>query len=114
MREIIGFHAGDSILAPGGSISNMYALIIARHRLFPQHKHEGMRAIHEHLVVYTSEEVNVVLFIGLICKQFFLKRSLIIHQSFSLLSIFPLVSLFHTRRMCYDWSRVRQLLQSCL
>jgi len=58
MREIIGFHAGDSILAPGGSISNMYALIIARHRLFPQHKHEGMRAIHEHLVVYTSEECH--------------------------------------------------------
>ena len=66
MREIIGFHAGDSILAPGGSICNMYALIIARHRLFPQHKHEGMRAIHEHLVVYTSNEVNAVLFIGLI------------------------------------------------
>ena len=57
MREIIGFHAGDSILAPGGSISNMYALIIARHRFFPQHKHQGMRAIKEHLIVYTSEEV---------------------------------------------------------
>ena len=71
MREIIGFHAGDSILAPGGSISNMYALIIARHRLFPQHKHEGMRAIHEHLVVYTSEEVNAVLFIGLMSIWFF-------------------------------------------
>ena len=80
MREIIGFHAGDSILAPGGSISNMYALIIARHRLFPQHKHEGMRAIHEHLVVYTSEEVNADLFIGLIrIRFFFLKRSLMIH-----------------------------------
>ena len=58
MREIIGFHAGDSILAPGGSISNMYALIIARHRFFPQHKHQGMRAIKEHLVVYTSTEVT--------------------------------------------------------
>ena len=58
MREIIGFHTGDSILAPGGSISNMYALIIARHRFYPQHKHHGMRAIKEHLVVYTSEDVR--------------------------------------------------------
>jgi hypothetical protein len=32
MREIIGFNDGDSILAPGGSISNMYALLIARHK----------------------------------------------------------------------------------
>ena len=32
MCEIIGFHAGDSSLAPGGSISNVYAPIIARHR----------------------------------------------------------------------------------
>ena len=59
MREIIGFHTGDSILAPGGSISNMYALIIARHRFYPQHKHHGMRAIKEHLVVYTSEDVRI-------------------------------------------------------
>ena len=78
MREIIGFHAGDSILAPGGSISNMYALIIARHRLFPQHKHEGMRAIHEHLVVYTSEEVNAVLFIGFHTVLFKFNDTLII------------------------------------
>ena len=63
MREIIGFHQGDSILAPGGSISNMYALIIARHRYYPNHKHHGMRAIKEHLVVYTSEEVIFILFI---------------------------------------------------
>ena len=35
MREIIGFEGGDSILAPGGSVSNMYALMIARHKIFP-------------------------------------------------------------------------------
>merc|ERR1712198_549138 len=45
MREIIGYENGDSILAPGGSVSNMYALMIARHKLFPQHKKYGMRAI---------------------------------------------------------------------
>ena len=35
MREILGWNgSGDSILAPGGSISNMYALMIARNTLF--------------------------------------------------------------------------------
>ena len=55
MREIIGFKEGDSILAPGGSISNMYALMIARHKLFPQHKKYGMRAIKGQLMMYTSQ-----------------------------------------------------------
>jgi len=54
MREIIGFTEGDSILAPGGSISNMYALMIARHKLYPQHKKHGMRAIKGQLIMYTS------------------------------------------------------------
>jgi glutamate decarboxylase len=36
MREIIGFDNGDSILAPGGSISNMYGLLCARHKHFPE------------------------------------------------------------------------------
>jgi len=55
MREIIGFTGGDSILAPGGSVSNMYALMIARHKLFPQHKKYGMRAIKGQLIMYTSQ-----------------------------------------------------------
>lgn len=54
MREIIGFTDGDSILAPGGSISNMYALMIARHKLYPEHKKHGMRAIKGQLIMYTS------------------------------------------------------------
>jgi len=55
MREIIGFENGDSILAPGGSVSNMYALMIARHKAFPQHKKYGMRAIKGQLIMYTSQ-----------------------------------------------------------
>ena len=47
-----------SILAPGGSISNMYALMIARHKLFPQHKKYGMRAIKGQLMMYTSQHVS--------------------------------------------------------
>ncbi|TRY68938.1 hypothetical protein TCAL_04170 [Tigriopus californicus] len=54
MRDIIGFQKGDSILAPGGSINNMYALMIARHKLYPQHKKHGMRAIKGQLIMYTS------------------------------------------------------------
>merc|ERR1711962_744354 len=55
MREVIGWEEGDSILAPGGSISNMYAVIIARHKQFPEHKQKGMRAIPAQLICYTSK-----------------------------------------------------------
>ena len=58
MRDIIGFQTGDSTLAPGGSISNMYALMIARHKLYPQHKKNGMRAIKGQLIMYTSRHVS--------------------------------------------------------
>ena len=58
MREIIGWSQGDSILAPGGSISNMYALIIARHKHFPEHKEKGMTAIKSQLICYTSKHVS--------------------------------------------------------
>ena len=56
------FENGDSILAPGGSVSNMYALMIARHKAFPQHKKYGMRAIKGQLIMYTSQHVNSFVF----------------------------------------------------
>merc|ERR1711910_223323 len=55
MRDVIGWSEGDSILAPGGSISNMYALIIARHKIFPAHKEKGMMALTSQPVCYTSK-----------------------------------------------------------
>jgi len=55
MREIIGWSEGDSILAPGGSISNMYALIIARHTHCPEHKQRGMLCLQSPLICYTSK-----------------------------------------------------------
>ena len=58
MREIIGWAEGDSILAPGGSISNMYALIIARHKHFPGHKQTGMMGLDKRPVLYTSKHVR--------------------------------------------------------
>jgi hypothetical protein len=36
----------------------MYALMIARHHLFPQHKKHGMRAIKGQLIMYTSKHVS--------------------------------------------------------
>ena len=45
MRHIIGFTDGDSILAPGGAISNLYSLIVARHKMFPECKNKGMRGL---------------------------------------------------------------------
>merc|ERR1712156_976077 len=47
MRDIIGFDKGDSILAPGGSISNMYGLLCARHKFFPDYKTKGSHAINQ-------------------------------------------------------------------
>jgi glutamate decarboxylase len=58
MREIIGFHLGDSILAPGGSISNLYAIVVARHVHFPDYKKNGLRALPKGLVMFTSEHVR--------------------------------------------------------
>lgn len=58
MRLIIGFKDGDSILAPGGAISNLYSLIVARHKMFPQCKSTGMRGLDKQLVLFTSEHVS--------------------------------------------------------
>ena len=46
------------IWVAGGSISNMYALMIARHKIYPQHKKHGMRAIKGQLIMYTSKHVR--------------------------------------------------------
>lgn len=58
MREIIGpnWRNGDSILAPGGSISNLYAFLAARHKMFPNYKEKGIATIQGQLVMYTSDQ----------------------------------------------------------
>lgn len=55
MRSIIGFNDGDSILAPGGAISNLYSIIVARHSKFPEYKEKGLKAMPKQLVLFTSE-----------------------------------------------------------
>jgi glutamate decarboxylase len=60
MRKIIGkeFENGDSILAPGGSISNLYAFLGARHKMFPDYKELGARATKGELVMFTSDQCH--------------------------------------------------------
>nr|XP_060515716.1 glutamate decarboxylase 2 [Panthera onca] len=60
MREIIGWPggSGDGIFSPGGAISNMYAMLIARFKMFPEVKEKGMAAV-PRLIAFTSEHVRV-------------------------------------------------------
>ena len=59
MREIIGYKNGDSIMAPGGSINNLYAAMCARHKMFPQYKERGLHSIPGELVMFTSAHVSL-------------------------------------------------------
>uniref|UniRef100_G1N532 Glutamate decarboxylase 2 n=1 Tax=Meleagris gallopavo TaxID=9103 RepID=G1N532_MELGA len=63
MREMVGWPGGcgDGIFSPGGAISNMYAMLIARFKMFPEVKEKGMAAI-PRLVAFTSEHVCVSVF----------------------------------------------------
>ncbi|XP_037044107.1 glutamate decarboxylase [Bradysia coprophila] len=56
MREIIGWNCGDSILAPGGSVSNLYAFLAARHKMFPNYKEHGAKCLPGELVMFTSDQ----------------------------------------------------------
>ncbi|XP_055907978.1 acidic amino acid decarboxylase GADL1 [Eupeodes corollae] len=55
MCDICGYANGDGIFAPGGSISNMYALALARYKICPDIKAKGIFGI-KPLVLFTSEE----------------------------------------------------------
>lgn len=47
------------LLCPvGGAISNMYAMLIARFKMFPEVKEKGMAAV-PRLIAFTSEHVRV-------------------------------------------------------
>ena len=58
MISKIGWSAGDGTFAPGGTISNLYALLLARYKFDPRVKTEG---VHLHkFVVFTSEHVSLI------------------------------------------------------
>lgn len=55
--ELIGYPPmpdGDGILCPGGSISNMYGMVLARFRRFPDTKRTGLVGLPP-LACFTSE-----------------------------------------------------------
>ncbi|GAV07077.1 hypothetical protein RvY_16959 [Ramazzottius varieornatus] len=54
MRELIGWPTGDGIFAPGGSLSTLYAVHLARHRKFPTVKTKGMTSLSKRPVIFTS------------------------------------------------------------
>ncbi|XP_049530222.1 cysteine sulfinic acid decarboxylase [Anopheles darlingi] len=57
--ELFGFPAtGDGILCPGGSMSNMYAIVAARFRAVPDVKRTGVTNLPTPLVVFTSEDAH--------------------------------------------------------
>lgn len=55
MASMIGYNNADGIFTPGGSLSNMAALIMARNEAVSNIKENGMYA-HNRLIVYTSKE----------------------------------------------------------
>ncbi|CAF1259595.1 unnamed protein product [Didymodactylos carnosus] len=42
MRELCGWKNGDGVLAPGGAVSNLYAVLTARHYAYPDIKQRGV------------------------------------------------------------------------
>lgn len=54
----IGFEDGDAMFCPGGSISNMYALNIARYFKYPEVKTKGIKGIPD-ICAFTSEKVKI-------------------------------------------------------
>ncbi|KAH3703198.1 hypothetical protein DPMN_078229 [Dreissena polymorpha] len=53
MKQLIGWPEGDAIFAPGGAISNLYAVLVARHVINPDIKHDGMYGVNK-LAIFTS------------------------------------------------------------
>jgi len=57
MCRSVGFEDGEGVFAPGGSISNLMAVLAARHHAFPHVRQEGLRA-GERPVMFLSEEAH--------------------------------------------------------
>ncbi|EAW96669.1 cysteine sulfinic acid decarboxylase, isoform CRA_c [Homo sapiens] len=57
LRALVGWSSGDGIFCPGGSISNMYAVNLARYQRYPDCKQRGLRTLPP-LALFTSKEVG--------------------------------------------------------
>ncbi|XP_023251649.1 glutamate decarboxylase 1-like [Seriola lalandi dorsalis] len=56
MQSIVGWsdEEGDGLFCPGGSISNLYSILVARYHFYPEVKRRGMAAL-PRLALFTSE-----------------------------------------------------------
>uniref|UniRef100_A0A8C6S5E5 Glutamate decarboxylase like 1 n=1 Tax=Neogobius melanostomus TaxID=47308 RepID=A0A8C6S5E5_9GOBI len=57
MIEVIGWEDGDGTFNPGGSMSNMYALNLARYRHSPDIKENGLFGV-KRQVIFTSQDAH--------------------------------------------------------
>ncbi|KAK2145964.1 hypothetical protein LSH36_644g01104 [Paralvinella palmiformis] len=55
MATLAGYQGFDGIFCPGGSISNLYGINLARYRMFPEIKEEGMHALPK-MCLFTSKQ----------------------------------------------------------
>lgn len=57
--ELVGYPLmpeADGIMCPGGSISNMYGMLLARHKILPCIKKSGLFSMESPLACFTSED----------------------------------------------------------
>nr|KAF6373354.1 cysteine sulfinic acid decarboxylase [Pipistrellus kuhlii] len=57
LRALVGWSSGDGVFCPGGSISNMYAVNLARYQRYPDCKQRGVRALPP-LALFTTKECH--------------------------------------------------------
>ncbi|WAR04441.1 DCE1-like protein [Mya arenaria] len=65
IKQLIGWSDGDAIFAPGGAISNLYGLMVARHVADPGIKHTGMADGRKFASNFSIKKAAVLLGIGL-------------------------------------------------
>lgn len=64
MRRIIGFTEGDSVMTPGGTIANLYGILLARYNKFPNVKKAGSSCLPSNLCVFTSDQSHYSIKLG--------------------------------------------------
>ncbi|XP_069961505.1 cysteine sulfinic acid decarboxylase isoform X2 [Cherax quadricarinatus] len=56
MADLVGYKEHDGLFCPGGSISNMYGMLLARYHHCPDVKKRGLHGLGHQLVVLTSAD----------------------------------------------------------
>lgn len=57
MISKIGWSGGDGVLTPGGTISNLYAVLLARFKFDPKVKSDGVN-LHQ-FIIFTSKQASI-------------------------------------------------------